>query len=459
MAARGLTPRGYGLLTAGGALLLAGLAADVTDLLRVAALLLTLPPAAIVTVARNRYRVSCRRRLEPPRIEAGSSARVTLRLTNVSRLPTAVLLAEDQLPAVLGGRPRFTLDRVEAGGERAAAYSVSAPVRGRFAIGPLTVRVTDPFGLCELTRSFAATDELVVTPQVMPLTPIRLSGEWTGGGEARAAAVSSVGEDDIATRPYRHGDDLRRVHWRATARIGELMVRREEQPWRNRAVIFLDSRLVAHRGEGSESSFEQAVAVAASVGVHLARRGWVVRLLRDDGEDTSSAVGATGEAAQLNRLADISGSRSYGLGVGAAALSADSAAGLIVAVCGALGPEDLPALTRARGSRQGIAVLLDVHSWAAATSARSTARPQAPHPPTAATAVGSPRSAKAGTAARLAFTAGAEHLAVAGWKVLPLGRGDDLAALWPTIGVTDPRAGRREPAGKRPVSPSSATVS
>lgn len=401
--------------------MISGLAADVVDLLRVSALLLTLPVAAIVTVARNRYRVSCQRGLEPPRIEAGNPARVTLRLHNVSRLPTAVLLAEDQIPAILGGRPRFTLDRVEAGGQRAAAYSVSAPVRGRFTVGPLTVRVADPFGLCELTRAFAATNELVVTPRVIPLAPLRLSGEWTGGGEARSAAVSSVGEDDIATRPYRNGDDLRRVHWRATARVGELMVRREEQPWRNRAAIFLDSRTTAHRGEGTESSFELAVSVAASVGVHLARRGWAVRLLRDNGEETIAAAGAVGEGVQLNRLADIAGSRGTGLAIGAARLSADAHEGMVVAICGALTLDDIHVLSRVRAGGQGIAILLDINTWAFPGTSTS------------------PRSAKAEAAARNAHQTAVERLTVAGWRILALGRHDDFASLWPTLGLADAR--------------------
>jgi len=98
----------------------------------------------------------------------------------------------------------------------------------------LSLRFADLFGLVELTRSFTTTDALVVTPTVTPLPAIRLGGDWAGGGDSRARSISTMGEDDVTTREYRHGDDLRRVHWRSTARYGELMVRREEQPWQNR---------------------------------------------------------------------------------------------------------------------------------------------------------------------------------------------------------------------------------
>jgi uncharacterized protein (DUF58 family) len=82
--------------------------------------------------------------------------------------------------------------------------------------------------------------------------------------------------EDVTTREYRRGDDLRRVHWRSTARTGELMVRREEQPWQSRATVVLDSRRTAHRGTGAASSLEWLVAAAASVAVHLTHAGFAV---------------------------------------------------------------------------------------------------------------------------------------------------------------------------------------
>ena len=54
--------------------------------------------------------------------------------------------------------------------------------------------------------------------------------ETTGTGETHHHHAALHGDDDTATRTYRHGDDLRRVHWKSTARTGQLMVRREEQP-------------------------------------------------------------------------------------------------------------------------------------------------------------------------------------------------------------------------------------
>ena len=86
-------------------------------------------------------------------------------------------------------------------------------------------------------------------------------------------------------REYRRGDDLRRVHWRSSAHAGELMVRREEQPWQSRATLYVDNRRSAHRGTGPASSLEHAVGIAASVAVHLVQRGFSVRLVTAPGEE------------------------------------------------------------------------------------------------------------------------------------------------------------------------------
>src|SRR5438105_13844791 len=79
-------------------------------------------------------------------------------------------------------------------------------------------------------------------------------------GSMQASRVP-VGIDFFALREYEMGDDLRRVHWRSTARTGELMLRQDEMPWESRATILLDNRPSTHSGD----SFERAVEAAASI--------------------------------------------------------------------------------------------------------------------------------------------------------------------------------------------------
>ncbi|WP_336209114.1 DUF58 domain-containing protein [Nonomuraea sp. LPB2021202275-12-8] len=359
---RALTSRGRSFLASGIAALVMAFLLGENDLFRIGVLVTALPLLAAMVVARTRYRLSCARRLDPGRAEVGGEATVTLRLENVTRLPTGLLLIEDTVPYALGVRPRFVLDRVEARGVREIDYRVRSDLRGRYPIGPLSVRIADPFGLVELTRAFTISDTLVVTPQVVALPHVRLSGEWTGGGDSRTRSVAAAGDDDVAPREYRQGDDLRRVHWRSTARHGELMVRREEQQWQSRGALLLDTRRYAHRGEGPRSSFEVAVSAAASIGVHLAREGLGLRLVTDQGAEHLTDSGLSWSL--LDTLAMVRSSSARSLEMGVSALRQGGGDGLIVAVVGALDPEEARELARLRHSGiTGVAVLLDVDTW------------------------------------------------------------------------------------------------
>ena len=406
----GLTTRGRCLLAAGIALAVLAVLLGQRDLLRAAVFLVSLPLLAVSIVSRTRYRLACDRHLDPPRVEAGRPCTVRLRLANVSRLPSGVLLMEDALPYALGGRPRFVLDRVEPRGVREISYPVSSEVRGRFRVGPLSVRLTDPFGLCELSRSFATTDDLVVTPVVSRLPVVRLGGDWAGGGDAASRSVATSGTDDAAIREYHHGDDLRKVHWRSTARVGELMVRREEQPFQSRATLLLDGRAGAHRGDGPGSSFEWAVAAVASVGVSLVRTGFALSLLRDTGEALSPPGLPLTEGVLLEALATVVSSGAPALDGAATRLRSAGLGGVLVAVLGALDLAEAGHLARLRtGSRVCVAVVLDADSWA-------------------------PMSPRTRTAALARHEQVVALLTGAGWRVLPVSHGTPLASVWPLAG-------------------------
>src|SRR5437588_4154098 len=190
---RGLTTRGKSFLACAVTVALAALAFGEKDLLRVAVLIGVLPLLASWYVGRTRYKLACTRSLEPTRTPVGASARVVLRLQNLSRLPTGTMLLEDRLPYALGSRPRLVLERLGAHQASSVAYTVRADVRGRYPIGPLMVRLTDPFGLCELVRSFPSVDKLTVIPQVVALPTVRLAGEYAGTGNSRARSVAVHG--------------------------------------------------------------------------------------------------------------------------------------------------------------------------------------------------------------------------------------------------------------------------
>ena len=346
-----LTTRGRSFITAGIAAAVCGLLIPEPDLLRIGALLVALPLVSAFGAGRARYRLSCVRRLRPVRLPAGQPAEMTIRLSNVSRLRTGLLLCEDTVPYALGSRPRFVLDGIGAGGSREFHYTLRPDTRGKYTVGPLQVRVADSFGLVSIGRAFSSTSLLTVTPRIIPLTRPPLSGNWLGDSEHGRRSISATGDDDTAPRQYQTGDGLHRVHWRSTARYGELMVRREEQHWRNTASLFLDTRRSAHL---AAASFELAVTAAASIGVHLAGEGFDARFVTDTGEVPRQG---TFRDTLLDTLAVIRPSRESGLTAGIDALTV--AGGQIVAVLGVMNAAQATQLAAARrGTAQAIALLL-----------------------------------------------------------------------------------------------------
>jgi uncharacterized protein (DUF58 family) len=336
----------------------------------------------------------------------GATARIVLRLRNLSRLPTGTLLLEDRLPYALGSRPRLVLERLSGATSSSVAYTVRADTRGRYQVGPLVVRLTDPFGLCELHHSFPSLDKLTVIPQVVPLPNVRLAGEFAGAGDSRARSVAVHGEDDAATREYRRGDDLRRVHWRSTAKVGELMVRREEQPWDSHATVLLDTRSTGHRGEGPTSSFEWAVSAAASISVHLAGNGFKLRMVSGAGGAIDS-LDHSGEGVILDHLADVRPSQRDDLDTVITNVRGKSEAGLTIGIFGLLGSTDPERLAALRTNNAVcVAFLIDSNTW---LNLPTQAREEAD---------------RAHTAAALALLRN-------GWRVVEVQHGAKLQALWP----------------------------
>jgi len=433
----GLTTRGRSFVAAGTTAIVCAFVLGERDLLRAGVLVLVLPLLSTMAVSRTRYRLACARRLEPARLPVGHEARMDLRLENVSRLPSGLLMVEDRVPHSLGGRARFVLDRIEPQGSRQLSYRVRSEVRGRYRVGPLTVRLADPFGMVELVRSFSLTDTLTVTPRVVALPQERPGGAWAGGGDSIARAVAAAGEDDVAPREYRHGDDLRRVHWRSTARRGELMVRREEQHWQSSGTLFLDTRRMAYWGEGPSSSFEQAVSIAASIGVQLGRSGMGLRFVTDQGEALPRMSGAGGgtagggsgsggfEGPLLEALAMARMSKTRSLTAGLAALRGAGGTGangtgrdgdgLVVAVLGVLSAEEARTVASARrGNGTSIAVIVD------AAPPRNAGEPDGGDRPEG--------------QARL--------LRAAGWRVIVVRSAAELAGAWASSGDPSSRGDR-----------------
>ncbi len=417
-----LTTRGRAFLAAGVTIALCAFVLGFDALLRVGVLAMTLPLLTALLVSRARYRLRATRAVSPTRVNAGQPARVTLQLGNEGAMPMGLLLLEDHVPYVLGTRARFLLDHAGPRWHQEVSYTVRSELRGRYDIGPLSIRVSDPFGLIELVRGFHNTTSVVVIPQVHPLPSINVTGEWSGTGENRPRAFAMGSAEDVTVREYRRGDDLRRVHWPSSARVGELMVRREEQPWQSRGTILLDSRALTHRGSGPASSLEWAISMAASVAVHLAQAGFAVRLVTDRPDVEANAwhdrsMSAVGQAGPLlDELAVLTRSSCSTLSDAVDALVGQS--GLVVALLGRLQGSDLSDLSRVSpyGSRL-LGIVLDTEQWGAPDRV----------------------TGPAGSADTMAGM-----LASNGWLATTAGPGDTAAGVWGRLGALSRHGGAHE---------------
>jgi uncharacterized protein (DUF58 family) len=400
----GLSVRGRTFIAVGLISLVTGLVLGVVDLQRVGVLLLVLPIPAWLAVREARSHLRIGHAVTPPRIQVGERAEVRLILANPHAFGTGPLRITETVP---GGRTvRFSVAGVRGRQRRAVAYPIPTLPRGRYTVGPTAVVASDPFGLVTADTRSSDTAELIVQPTYSHLAPLTLPIAWRDGAASLSHSVGVGGSDDASVREYRHGDDLRKIHWRSTARTGAFMVRQEERPWHGESLVLLDTRAHAFPGattaEHGSDALEWAVSAAASIGCHIAERGRRVSLATSDGrlaQDESNGI--------LDLLADVKPALRADL---APLLTSLNGLGRETSVFAILAAYDQAALTEvaAHPRLPGSAVAVLMRPWTWMTADRDLAREEVWH-------------------------AAADALRVAGWRVVGADVGDDIAELWPTL--------------------------
>jgi uncharacterized protein (DUF58 family) len=296
------------VLTRSGALAAVGTAAafvfgrlfGLVELYLFGAGLLVLLGLAIARVLLTRLQLEVGRTLSPRRVHAGQPARVELVVANRGTKPTPVLRLHDPVTGTQGAT--VLLAPVDDAMSVRSAYRLPTERRGLIAIGPLSVIVTDPFGLAQVKANAAPRTELTVLPRVDEvLPPPAAGGDEPLAGVRQTTLAASAGDDFAALREYVVGDDLRRVHWPSSARHGDLLVRQDEVHWQGRTTIVLDTRARTHHGE----SFEVAVSAAASIVSAAWRRRDLLRLMTTSGYDSGFNGGQGHFEAILEELAIV----------------------------------------------------------------------------------------------------------------------------------------------------------
>ena len=308
------TRRGWAALAAGLGFYIAARFIGSDDLHMVAVGIVALPLLAALFVQWNRVRLGIHRHLSSVRVFPGARVGVTLTVENQGMSTTPFLLLEDTLPSNLGRSARLVVTGVPAGGKQKVSYSVVSRQRGRYTLGPLTIHITDPFGLARVRMQTSSRNDLIVYPTVEELDRWSLGMHGAGAGDSTVRQLHRSVAEFYTMREYVTGDDLRRIHWPSVARTGHLMIRQDETTRRSIATVFLDNRSSALGSSGSPA-FERGVSVAATLGRLLVQAGFAVHLATVD-----APAALVSDNALLETLAGVGAVRVRGTGEVLAAL-------------------------------------------------------------------------------------------------------------------------------------------
>lgn len=256
-----LTTRGHSVGLCGLVLLATGLVLGMGDLVRLGLLLLAALAGSWLLVGPRAGTAAPTRRVLPPAPTVGDDVAVVVAWRGPG--PRGAALAAERSPD--GALATIPLIGLRAGEEAQMRYRFTARRRGPQRLGPATADRVDGLGLWRTHRPVGEPDVVLVHPRTHPLVGAPGRGQPGSSRSGGPGGAGLHGLDDAVVRPYREGDEPRRIHWRATARIGELMVRQEDRPAAARTTVVLDTRGDAHTGD----TFEWAVSAAASVLAHL----------------------------------------------------------------------------------------------------------------------------------------------------------------------------------------------
>lgn len=294
------TVRGWCFLAGGVVCLAAATWLGRKDVLALALFLGMLPLFASFAMWLVKPRVLLKRSVNPALVTVGEAASVALRVRRASqfgarrRAEPAGSSARERTAVVVHEKvdPRLGRDQelsVPVSG-RPVGYTVRPQRRGIHELGPATVRVEDPFGMVTALLDVAEHTILQVAPYTEALSSPGASRVRESGSDPSRRALPQPGPDNVSTREYRHGDPMRRVHWAASAKHGELMVRQEDPRSNRKAVLILDMAAQHWPGEriwagnlASTEEFEWGVRATASILEYLTRRETVVFGLDDHG--------------------------------------------------------------------------------------------------------------------------------------------------------------------------------
>ena len=193
----------------------------------------------------------------------GDDLRTTYSISNASGLPKPWLEVYNptDLPVPLPGRALG----LRSWAQRSWIAIVPLTRRGTYRIEPMVVRTGDPFGFFEAAATVGRPTVVTVFPRVVPLPRWRLPNSNLEGSHSAPERTLQTTPLATTVRPYAPGDSFNRIHWRSTARVGEIQVKEFDLEQTADVWLFVDLESPIQTGEGDVSTVEEALRVAASI--------------------------------------------------------------------------------------------------------------------------------------------------------------------------------------------------
>jgi uncharacterized protein (DUF58 family) len=242
--------------------------------------------------------IAVHRQLIANKAEIGDSETLILDLTNESSLAIPWLIFEESFPrtAMEQSPPKITLKgkglgiiQLGPGKTHRIEYTITFKQRGYYQLGPLLVETGDLFGLHRKFKLLTEPQFVLVVPKIVPLLHYQIASKRPIGEIRITHRLFDDPTRIAAVRPYQAGDPLNQIHWRATARTGELHSRIYENSCVAGATLLLDFHDFAYQGSGETVASELAITTAASLANALFEEGHQVGLVTN-GRDAAERI-------------------------------------------------------------------------------------------------------------------------------------------------------------------------
>ncbi|MBI3915346.1 MAG: DUF58 domain-containing protein [Chloroflexi bacterium] len=262
-------------------------------LIVLAVLLLTIIPVAWAWNRVALYRVSYDRALSEHRVFVGETIDLSVRVGNRKLLPLAWVRVDDQFPSALPPAHKelapshipltgFLVHRAALGPfERARwDYRMNCHRRGYYTLGPARVRSGDLFGLFEQSATLARTDRLIVYPRLEPMEEWGLPAKDPLGDVKARVPIFADPTRPRGVRDYHPDDAPKHIHWRASARRGELQVKQYDPTIDYQWMLFVNVATFAQAWQGTDpEKLERVISLAASIANYASENKFAVGLI------------------------------------------------------------------------------------------------------------------------------------------------------------------------------------